>query len=246
MANDIDNSNNKVFALLDTRSLRLPYENEEERKRAEELNKEIAHLGVQTYRSGTDWGYARYEDKLINRTYSQRQRRERRPEPQPFKSGDLVRVFKTVTDGDVHWQGTVSLDRKEYHHGLQRGMDEGDWAEMFYDRLPAKVTTKDGRTLFGMLEPFCETGTEGVIWSVSEYGKTSYDALHCLEDGDKVTVYANVRDGAVEWEGRINFGPQQITKIDWTEVVRTTSPVETRQWLQWSWQHRPAVIVPAP
>ena len=245
MANDIDSSNNKVYATLNTRSIRIPYETPEEEEEARKMNEEIAHMGFQTYRAATDWGYTPYENALINRTFTQRQRRERQPEPVAFKTGDLVRVFKSVTDGDVHFKGTIKYDKKEYHHGVQKGMEIGEWAEMFYDMLPAKVTCKrDGRTFFGMLEPFSETGTEGTIWSICEYGKVSYAALHCLEEGDELTVYSKVRDGDVEWEGPVEFGPEKLTKLDWTEVARTTEHMDTKKWLQLSWHRRPAIIVP--
>src|SRR5690349_11312049 len=101
---DIDNSSKQVFAMLTTRSIRLPYETPEEEEKARKMNEEIAHLGIQTYRAATDWAYTKYEDALINRTFTQRQRRQRSAEPTPFKAGDLVRVFKSVTDGDVHWK----------------------------------------------------------------------------------------------------------------------------------------------
>lgn len=246
MTKDIDSSSQKIFAMLDVLRVRIPYESKEAEEKAEKMNAEMAHLGSQTYRAAYDWGYAAYEDKLIGRTFSQRQNpRHHLPEPQPFKSGDLVRVFKSVTDGDVHWQGKVDYDRSEYHHGFQKGMDKGEWVEMFYDGLPAKVTRKrDGRTFFGMLDAFAETGTEGSIWSVCEYGKSGYDALHCLEEGDELTVYSNVRDGDIEWEGEVSFGPEDVTKIGWIEVLRETNHVETEEWLQWNWHKRPVIVVP--
>jgi hypothetical protein len=245
VAKDIDSSNNKIYAMLNTRYIRIPYETKEDEEKARKMNEEIAHLGVQTYRSATDWAYTPYENALINRSFSERQRRARRPEAEPFKSGDLVRVFKSVTDGDVHWQGKIQYDKKEYHHGIQQGMEMGEWMEMFYDMLPAKITRKrDGKTYFGMLEPFSETGTEGTIWSICEYGKVSYDALHCLEEGDELTVYSMVRDGDVEWEGEVSFGPEQVTKLDWTEIARTTQHMDSKKWLQLSWHRRPAIIVP--
>lgn len=245
MSEDIGKSANRIYATLDVRRVRVPYNTQEEQDQADKTNAEIAHLGFQTFRAAYDWSYMPYEKMLINRTFSERQRRSYTPDPLPFKSGDLVRVFKTVSDGDVHWQGKVDYDREEYHHGYQKGMDKGEWIEMFYDRLPAKVTSKrSGRTFFGMLEPFAETGTEGTIWSVSEYGKEGYDALHCLEEGDELTVYSQVRDGDVEWEGPVSFGPEKITKVGWSEVLRETKHVATDKWLGWNWQRRPAVIVP--
>ncbi|MBI1362387.1 MAG: hypothetical protein GC134_00190 [Proteobacteria bacterium] len=64
--------------------------------------------------------------------------------------------------------------------------------------------------LSGVLEAFWETGTEGVIWSFYDTslqtpdGKRTYDGLHCLKDGDHLTVYGF--DGkTVVWEGTVKL-----------------------------------------
>ena len=44
-------------------------------------------------------------------------------------------------------------------------------------------------TITGVLDAYFETGTEGVIWSVYEDGKTGYDGLNCLHTGDHLTIY---------------------------------------------------------
>src|SRR5690606_15076782 len=155
-----------------------------------------------------DWGYTAYEDsRAVRYKADMWQGRIARIPPMPLRNGDLVKVFKTVTDGDVLWQGTISFDTKKYHHGQQRKMNVNLWDAMFYDRMPAKLEA-DGKVMYGALEPFCETGTEGVVWCLSEYGYESYGALRYLKNGDKLTVYSAVRDGAVEWEGKVAFGPE--------------------------------------
>lgn len=57
----------------------------------------------------------------------------------------------------------------------------------------------------GKLEPFFETGTEGVIWSVYEDGKEGYDGLNCLEYGDFLKIFDPADATKVIWEGRIDY-----------------------------------------
>lgn len=51
----------------------------------------------------------------------------------------------------------------------------------------------------GTLNPYFETGTEGVIWSLNEDYKNGYDALVILEAGDELTVFDNY--GNIEYRG---------------------------------------------
>jgi hypothetical protein len=237
----------EIFAQMCVISTEVPYDSEEARRKAEEMNKEIAHLGVRTYRAAYDWGFIKYDDLAVNNK-GKKDKDHFIPEGLvPFIKGDLVKVFKTVTDGDVLWSGKIKLDRTDYHHGLQSGLEKSKWAAMFFDSLPAKLTKKDGSVVFGSLDPFCETGTEGVIWSLQEYGKSGYAGLHCLEDGEHLSVYSEVRDGKVEWQGRLDFGPEKVKKIEnWAEVLRETKHMDTKQWLQMSFDKRPIVLTPAP
>lgn len=56
----------------------------------------------------------------------------------------------------------------------------------------------------GVLDPFFETGTEGVIWSVYDPRKGGYDGLNCLKDGDHLTVFEP--DGeTVRWQGVVKL-----------------------------------------
>lgn len=55
----------------------------------------------------------------------------------------------------------------------------------------------------GQLEPFFETGTEGIIWSIEEPGK-GYEGLHCLKNGDFLKVYKKDTE-EVLWEGMIDL-----------------------------------------
>jgi hypothetical protein len=237
----------RIHGILGTKSVELPFETKEEQQQADKMNRELGGLG-RVFRSATDWSMTPYDRLRANMNAQQIQQaraRRRDDDALTLQSGDLMRIFSTVTDGDVHWQGTVKFDRRKYHHGLQRGMDGAEWGAMFGDAMPARLV-QDGREMFGALEPFCETGTEGIVWSVMEYGRNGYDALHCLRDGDELTVYSAVRDGSVEWSGALDFGPRKIEKVDWTEILRKSRHMETKKWLDLSWQRRPVLLMPNP
>lgn len=45
------------------------------------------------------------------------------------------------------------------------------------------------RTFLGVLDWFAETGTEGMIWILSEDGKSGYDSIVVLEAGDYLKVF---------------------------------------------------------
>jgi hypothetical protein len=115
---------------------------------------------------------------------------------------------------------------------------------MFGRGLPARME-RDGQVFFGALEPFCETGTEGVIWALKEYGSPDYYAgLKLLENGDSLTVYSTVRDGEVEWEGRLDFEREHPRKLGFMEVMRLVNHMDTQDWLRLSWEHRPVAVEP--
>lgn len=221
-------------------SVELPPESEAAKAEMDKMNAQIKAMGFRTYRAAYDWGYQTYAD-IFSRAQQKKHNEEIK---QPFKSGDLVKVFKTISDGSVRWEGTVNYNRKKYHHGLQKHMKPQAWADMFYNQLPARLE-RDGVVKFGALEPFSETGTEGAIWSFCEYGKNGYDALVCLKDGDKLSVYKNVREGEVEWEGAIDVGPTDVKKLKWHEVMRDTNHMDTQKWLELSFQRRPIVVIPS-
>lgn len=234
---------NQQYGLLATESIELPYKTKAAQKKAEKMNEELKGTGFRTCRLGQDWTYKKYGDIASNILKQDPAQTNIRAAHTKLQSGDLVKIFKTVSDGDVLWAGTIDYDRKEYHHGLQKKLDRKIWANMFYDQLPARLE-RDGKIMFGALEPFCETGTEGVIWALSEYGKSGYDGLVAVKDADKLTVYSTVRDGDVEWEGKLDFAPEKVSKVGWTEIMRKTKHMDTQKWLAMSWQRRPVIVTP--
>ena len=88
-----------------------------------------------------------------------------------------------------------------------------------------------------------EIGPVGDLPTVAHYLARGVDAGRrhqalTLEEGDELTVYSKVRDGDVEWEGTLDFGPEKVEKIDWTEILRTTQHMDTKKWLQFSWREQ--------
>jgi hypothetical protein len=61
--------------------------------------------------------------------------------------------------------------------------------------------------LAGQLDPFFETGTEGVIWSLLLPGVPGYDNWVPLADGDRLRIYG--AQGTVAWEGPVHLEHQR-------------------------------------
>lgn len=82
-----------------------------------------------------------------------------------------------------------------------------NWPVMFTPnpRLLADNEAGEGELLVsGVLEPFFETGTEGVVWSVYDPRKRGYEGLNQLQNGDHLTVYEP--DGVtIRWKGVVRL-----------------------------------------
>lgn len=57
------------------------------------------------------------------------------------------------------------------------------------------------RVIYGVLEDFFETGTEGVVWSVFDENERGYDGLHSIDEGDHLTILDP--QGCRIWAGKI-------------------------------------------
>ncbi|OIN87105.1 MAG: hypothetical protein AUJ12_03415 [Alphaproteobacteria bacterium CG1_02_46_17] len=182
--------------------------------------------GNEKYEIIYDWGYKTYED--ISKSLGATTAEDFLPAPTillPDRS--IVSVFNTISSGEVLWDGEVQLESKRGYrpyplnpqygqqeifgswvHGFEKTLSPETWASMFFSHLPAKLE-KNGVVKYGALEPFFETGTEGVIWSLQDYSQTGYASLNPLTDGDKLTVYSTVEKGNILWSGKVSFEDQQ-------------------------------------
>ena len=112
-------------------------------------------------------------------------------------------------------------------------------------------------TIKGMLEPFYETGTEGVVWSVNDENKTGYDALHCLGRGDHLAIYDLVNPAELVWYGNIDYEyernkqpfplnpqySQQAVFNHWVHGIQ--KDVEPEQWATWFFKQYPCELIEA-
>jgi hypothetical protein len=107
----------------------------------------------------------------------------------------------------------------------------------------------------GKCDPFFETGTEGVIWSVYEDGKEGYDGLQCLDEGDYLTIFDPAKPKEVVWEGNIdleyerNYHPfpmnpeygQQAIMGMWVHGIQRD--VEPDDWGTWFFKEYPCELI---
>lgn len=68
-------------------------------------------------------------------------------------------------------------------------------------------SSSDFLRVAGRLTPFFETGTEGVIWSLTLPGVPGYDGLVCLKPGDALFIYKEA--GGLHWKGRVDLEYQR-------------------------------------
>jgi len=131
------------------------------------------------------------------------------------------------------WMATIEeIERKE---GQDIDIDELSLAELFYVSVPGYGATREeacrnavqalkdmsreqeGRkspgqgpgqwiTRKGVVEGFFETGCEGFYWSLYEDGKTGYDGLNIIEEGDDLKIFNE--DGSLAFDGRIECDHQ--------------------------------------
>jgi len=107
----------------------------------------------------------------------------------------------------------------------------------------------------GILEPYFETGTEGVIWSVMPSGGTDVCNLHCLRNGDHLTIFDPLNNDIIIWSGNIdleyerNYAPyhadseygQQAVHGMWVHgFQRDVTPEE---WGLWFIKYYPAELI---
>lgn len=137
-------------------------------------------------------------------------------------SGDVLEIFRTAAEGRILWEGAIDLEyeRNQHNlphgvnrqavfnrwvHGLQSTLEPETWARMFFEHRPAVLTKADGTHVHGHLDPFFETGTEGICWQVQEWGKIGYEGGHLLQKGDSLKVLEYVTDGEPVFTGPLTL-----------------------------------------
>lgn len=111
----------------------------------------------------------------------------------------------------------------------------------------------------GFLEFYSETGTEGGFWAFQDerfifppndtfrHEQYSYEGLHVLENGDRLTIYSPDAKEVV-WEGEISLKPYHIFTEDafgvWIHADQ--EGVDRKTWAKWFFESYPAKLIAHP
>lgn len=83
----------------------------------------------------------------------------------------------------------------------------------------------------GLLDAWCETGTEGLVWVLNENGFEGYAAMRFVEEGDYLTVFRP--DGEIAFEGRISCD-REIGKPRPEDNCDRAQPSALGFWIHWT------------
>ena len=109
--------------------------------------------------------------------------------------------------------------------------------------------------ILGTLYAFFETGTEGIIWSVTNNDLEGWAKLNCLVNGDHLIIFDPVDRTTVVWEGVIQyeyernltpspFNPnykKQAIMNSWVNGIQNN--VEPETWMNWFLKEYPAQLI---
>ena len=109
----------------------------------------------------------------------------------------------------------------------------------------------------GVLEFWSETGTEGGFWAFqnekfiknrgTKNEQWSYDGLHVLENGDRLTIYDKNDLSKIVWRGVINLKHLPLFTEDaygyW--IHDDQIGIARRKWARWFIENYPAILIPA-
>jgi len=95
-------------------------------------------------------------------------------------------------------------------------------------------------------EPFCAPGTHDFELICPE--DWSYEGLHVLKDGDRLTVYAKDDPSAVVWSGTIRLKQHRLFSkhANGMWIHADQKGVSRKQWAKWFFKGYPAELRPAP
>jgi hypothetical protein len=109
----------------------------------------------------------------------------------------------------------------------------------------------------GVLKGLCffhsETGTEGGYWAfqdsrhISPKGDWSYEGLHVLRDGDRLTIFSLAKPDEIVWSGVIKLLEHPLFTEDafglWVHADQVG--VDRDVWARWFYAEYPAELIPA-
>ena len=130
-------------------------------------------------------------------------------------------------------------------HGLPKNVSINGWLRAIdaglkvqLEPIPA-LMDEDEECVSGLLEPFFETGTEGIVWSVYDPRQLggSYEGLHPLQDGDELTIYSE--DGSqILWQGTIQLEYKEYPY----EIQGIQANVDHKVWAKMFFDELPAIL----
>lgn len=87
----------------------------------------------------------------------------------------------------------------------------------------------------GVIFPFFETGTEGLLWALQQNGACGYEGLVCLGEGDLVTIHSP--QGELLFEGLIKKDHQTgaIPRYEGDPCSQVTALGYWAHWSQEGW-----------
>lgn len=110
---------------------------------------------------------------------------------------------------------------------------------------------EEGEPLKGVCHFYSETGTEGGLWAFqdSDYMSPqgwSYEGLHILENGDRLTIFSPDNPARIVWSGVISLRPHPL----FTESVfgcwihADQEGVDRETWATYFFEEYPAELIP--
>lgn len=162
------------------------------------------------------------------------------------------------TDGDEEREFfAFNMDAREDALGLreefaaearERGFRSGYGV---YDEHGNRI---DATPLEGVCHFHSETGTEGAFWAFQDSrfifpnGGWSYEGLHALCDGDRLTIYSPDNPQQVVWSGTISLRqhPQFTEHASGLWIHADQDGVARDTWAKYFFEEYPAKLVPAP
>ncbi len=155
-----------------------------------------------------------------------------------------------ITDGNIVWEGQIDFTlQKTEEDQAKKALFLKECGSYFSRHFPA-VLEKDGEIIHGHLEPFIETGMEGVMLSISDYTIAGRGSLTPLFNNSAssqyLKIYNNVTNGTSA-EPLIQLGDvHDIDVYQNIRLVQVPKNIDPKEWLRRLYSARPVIILPEP